>query len=242
MITPDLDIENIAASPTEANAVLIVNVNTVLPLPAAFQRLQTVAPKRTQIAQRPGCIQHAEFLKRLSVTLLESPAAPGGVQPLCLAIPERLNHCKRYNARRYTRGARAASPFLRPSWDWQALDRAPALTRWATFWRRYGAEHYTAQLQGPECLNSLWWAWASMPPTHFRSCRSGKRFQLGVSPGVERPKRSLQGAWRLAESKTGSRKNGGWMPPKQGLGSKILRSKFFPSRLTRVYISLEQTA
>jgi hypothetical protein len=93
MIVRDLDVENIAASPTEANPVLIVNANTVLPLPAALQRLQTVAAKRAQIAQRSGGIQHAEFLKRLPVTLLESPAAPGGEQPLCLAIPERLDHC-----------------------------------------------------------------------------------------------------------------------------------------------------
>jgi hypothetical protein len=115
MIIRDLDIENIAASPIEADPVPIVNANTVLPLPAAFQRLQPVAPKRAQIAQRPGGIQHAEFLKRLSVALLESPAASGGEQPLCLAIPERLDHWSQYNANRYTRGAiGGGQPFLRP--------------------------------------------------------------------------------------------------------------------------------
>jgi hypothetical protein len=111
MIVRDLDIESITASPTEAYPVLIVNANTKLPLSAAFQRLQTVAPKHTQIAQRPGGIQHAEFLKRLPVTLLKSPAAPGGVQPLCLAIPKRLDHCYQYNAKRYTRGEVAPAVF-----------------------------------------------------------------------------------------------------------------------------------
>ena len=108
MIIRDLDIENIAASPIEADPVLIVNANAVLPLPAALQRLQSVAAKRAQIAQCSGGIQHAELLKRLSVTLLISPAAPGGEQPLCLAIPERLDHCNQYNARRYTCNAKGA--------------------------------------------------------------------------------------------------------------------------------------
>jgi hypothetical protein len=111
MIIRGLDIENIAASPTEADPVLIVNANTVLPLPAALQRLQTVAAKRAQIAQRPGGIQHAEFLKRLSVTLLKSPAAPGGVQPLRLAIPKRPDHCNQYNAKRYTHGGVAPAVY-----------------------------------------------------------------------------------------------------------------------------------
>ena len=79
MIVRDLDIESISASPAKTDPVLIVDANTVLPLPAAFQRLQTIAPKRAQIAQRSGGIQHAEFLKRLSVELLKSPAASGGV-------------------------------------------------------------------------------------------------------------------------------------------------------------------
>jgi len=46
MIIRDLDMEGIAASPTEADPVPIVNANTVLPLPAALQRLQSVAAKR----------------------------------------------------------------------------------------------------------------------------------------------------------------------------------------------------
>ena len=152
---------------TEADPVPIVNANTVLPLPAALQRLQSVAAKRAQIAQRPGGIQHAEFLKRLSVTLLKSPAAPGGEQPLCLAIPERLDHYDQYNARRYTRDAKGASrPFLSPLPGAGGLrDPAPALTRWATFWRPCGAGPLL--YNGSSCLNSMWWAWGLTLPIRF---------------------------------------------------------------------------
>ena len=139
MIVRNLDIENITASPTEADPVPIVDANTVLPLPEAFQRLETVAAKRAQIAQRPCGIQHAELLKCLPVTLLKSPAAPGGEQPLCLAIQERLDHCNQNNARRCTRGAIGAGGFLTPLTGAGGIcARVPALTRWATFWRPCG--------------------------------------------------------------------------------------------------------
>jgi len=118
-----------------------------------FSASKRFAAKRAQIAQRPGGIQHAEFLKRLSVTLLKSPAAPGGVQPLRLAIPKRPDHSNQYNAKRYTRGEVAPAVFAAGG----VSETEP------TGGKTVGATLYN----GLSCLNSTWWAWALTPPIRF---------------------------------------------------------------------------
>jgi hypothetical protein len=45
MIVNDLNFASIASLPNEADAILIVNPNAVLPHPASLQRFQTIARK-----------------------------------------------------------------------------------------------------------------------------------------------------------------------------------------------------
>ncbi len=51
MIIHDLDIKSIMTTPDKTNPVLIVNPNTVLPIPIAMQLLQPVSGRDPQVFQ-----------------------------------------------------------------------------------------------------------------------------------------------------------------------------------------------
>jgi len=57
MVVGNLNIEGVSIVPAEANAVLIVDADAVLPLAAAFQGFELVAGNRRQIAQCDSPIQ-----------------------------------------------------------------------------------------------------------------------------------------------------------------------------------------
>jgi len=54
MIVNNLHVECVTVSPNETDAVLIVDADTVLALPIAFQSFETIAWKDCQIPQQMG--------------------------------------------------------------------------------------------------------------------------------------------------------------------------------------------
>lgn len=61
MIVHDFDIVRVTRSPNEADAVLIVDPNAVLPLAIATQSLESVAGRHPKIANVSGGMQHEKL-------------------------------------------------------------------------------------------------------------------------------------------------------------------------------------
>ncbi len=77
MVIDDLNVEHIALLPYETDAPLIVDANTVLPLPVALEQLQPVAGDGSQIPELPSGIEHPQFAESYvldSLKLLDSLA------------------------------------------------------------------------------------------------------------------------------------------------------------------------
>jgi hypothetical protein len=65
MIIHNFDIVYIAGFPSEANPPLIVDTNTVLPLPVAFQRFKLIAGRLPEVLKGSGAVQIKQLPPRL---------------------------------------------------------------------------------------------------------------------------------------------------------------------------------
>src|ERR1039458_3667762 len=64
VIVRDLHAVSVPLVPLEADAVLVVDANAVLPFATSFEPLQPVARRQSQVAQRSGRVQHLQLLER----------------------------------------------------------------------------------------------------------------------------------------------------------------------------------
>ena len=79
--------------PLETDSVLVVDANTVLAFPIAFEPLQPVTGRQSQVAQRSGRIQYLQFLECGFAEVCRNAAAAFFVpKPLRLGIPEGFDH------------------------------------------------------------------------------------------------------------------------------------------------------
>jgi hypothetical protein len=64
MIVSDFDLERIVTAPDKTNSILVVDANTMLPLPISPQLFYFVSRGNFQIVQDPGSIDHNQFSLR----------------------------------------------------------------------------------------------------------------------------------------------------------------------------------
>ena len=64
MVIDDLDIVSMSGSPTEADAPLPIDANTVLPFSVTLQLLQPIRWRDLQVAQRGCRIEHSKLPER----------------------------------------------------------------------------------------------------------------------------------------------------------------------------------
>jgi hypothetical protein len=64
MVVGNLDIESVAFIPAEAEAVLVVDPNAILPFAVSGERFQSVARKQRQVAKRGRTMQVEELPQR----------------------------------------------------------------------------------------------------------------------------------------------------------------------------------
>jgi hypothetical protein len=92
VIIDNLDVLCRASSPDKANSPLIVDPDTVLPLPVADQHLDPVPWDRREILQFLSIIKHPQFSPRNRFDAFE-PASPFAVEELLgLLGAKRSNH------------------------------------------------------------------------------------------------------------------------------------------------------
>ena len=66
MIIHDLNIERITLNPGKADPPLIIDTNTVLPLPISLQSFQTISRRNPQITERWGEVENQKLPSRNS--------------------------------------------------------------------------------------------------------------------------------------------------------------------------------
>ena len=92
MVVRDLDFSRILAGPSEANAPLVVDANTVLTFPVAGERLQTVSRDGSDIREGCGCMDLIELPLRDRSDALKSPAELTTENLLSFVVVKRPNH------------------------------------------------------------------------------------------------------------------------------------------------------
>jgi hypothetical protein len=65
MTVHNLDVERTRGAPLEANTVLIIDPNTVLPGAVSSQALQVISRRHEQVIEDSGTVQHPQFPARL---------------------------------------------------------------------------------------------------------------------------------------------------------------------------------
>jgi len=70
-----LNVKRITITPNETDAILVVDADTVLTLPIAFQSFKVIPWKDRQITQSMGCVQLHKLTLRDSGDLLKPPRA-----------------------------------------------------------------------------------------------------------------------------------------------------------------------
>jgi hypothetical protein len=91
VVVGNFNIERVAAFPTKANPVLIVDANTVLPCTISLQRLQTVCRGRSKVANIFGTIDLDQPPKGHPGDLLKSPDSATFKDRFCLLIAKRAD-------------------------------------------------------------------------------------------------------------------------------------------------------
>jgi hypothetical protein len=87
--------------PHEANAVLVIDANTVLPGPISLQRLQSVSGRSAQIIQIHGGLELVQLPPGNRLNACPSSAGTGFKDLLRISVLEALNHPEqRYNVSR----------------------------------------------------------------------------------------------------------------------------------------------
>jgi hypothetical protein len=91
VVISNLDVERMAALPTKANPVLVVDANTVLPCPISLQRLQTVRRGRSTVAKICCAINLDQPAKGNVSDLLKSPDSAPFKNRFCFLIAKGAN-------------------------------------------------------------------------------------------------------------------------------------------------------
>lgn len=151
MIINDLDLMGIAFPPSEADAPLIVDTDTVLPFAVAYQLLQAVGRGDAQVVERFRSIQEQEFSQRRPAQRPGEPRLSFAEEDaLGLLVAEaadhasmitlRANNVKRYEVREPMAGGTARMLF----WGAEALPRQSPASRPGTGTRRAVTKHASA--------------------------------------------------------------------------------------------------
>ena len=93
MVVDDLDVGRSVGGPSEADAVLIVDPDAVLPFPVAGQGFESVPWRHSEVVNHIGRIEHQELLQRsvaeVGAVLFDPTPAE---QLLRVLVSERLDH------------------------------------------------------------------------------------------------------------------------------------------------------
>jgi hypothetical protein len=92
VIVDDLDTLRSAFSPGKTDSPLIVDSDTVLPLPVADQSLKPISGNRPDVFQFLGVVEHSQFPPCSLCDVAELPAAPAMKQLLGFLAAEGADH------------------------------------------------------------------------------------------------------------------------------------------------------
>ena len=96
MIVRDFNLERIVTAPHKTNSILVVDTNTVLPLPISAELLQAVGGRYPQVPDGGARIQQIEFVLYPAPELASNPTGAFGVVPAIdirsRLIPETGDH------------------------------------------------------------------------------------------------------------------------------------------------------
>jgi len=92
MVICDLNFVSVSVFPTEANPILVIDTDTVLPSPISLQQLQPISWRRCQIAQFFGTVDLHQPAQRNRGDLLVLPDAPLLKDRLSVLVPKRSDH------------------------------------------------------------------------------------------------------------------------------------------------------
>ena len=92
MIVHDLHIVSVPVVPDEADAILIVDPNTVLSTPVACERLEPVAWECSKVTEVVGRMKLLKLPLSNTSDLLQPAAEPARVERLGFGVLERPNH------------------------------------------------------------------------------------------------------------------------------------------------------
>lgn len=92
MVIDDLNLVGIAISPSEANPVLVVDPQTPLAFPIAFEPLQPVTRRLVQVFNAKNPVNLPELAQSNSFYRPESPAVTVIEDFLSFSVGERANH------------------------------------------------------------------------------------------------------------------------------------------------------
>jgi len=61
MVIDDLYVERVSIVPPKTDSPLIVDTNTVLPLPSAFEPFEPVGRRHPEVLKGPGTVEHPKL-------------------------------------------------------------------------------------------------------------------------------------------------------------------------------------
>jgi hypothetical protein len=94
MVVHDFNVRGAFIGPSEADAILIVDPDTVLPLAIAAKGLKAIAWWASEVQQLRGCVQHIELAGGYSLKCLPTRWAPAvAEEPFAIRVGEALDHC-----------------------------------------------------------------------------------------------------------------------------------------------------
>jgi hypothetical protein len=91
VVIGNLDIEGVAALPTKANPVLVVDANAVLSCPVSLQRFKPVCRGRSKVPNLFGAVDLDQPAKSHFGDLLKSPAPASFKDRFCFFIAKRAD-------------------------------------------------------------------------------------------------------------------------------------------------------
>jgi hypothetical protein len=95
MVVHYLNVGRVSLVPFEADSILLVDPNAVLPESVASQCFQVVAARRRQIVQPPRCVQSFQFPPRRALDMPQCGYVMLFEKSLCAGIAKALDHADR---------------------------------------------------------------------------------------------------------------------------------------------------